>query len=177
MRLPATSRRLVVDTNVARSAGLSVHPTSDACRGVLETMYEGKHHVVLSATQLMEWQKHQSGYSKRWLVRMKAKKLWHVLVPEPDSGLAARARKIVCTEEVRQEIVKDLHLLENALATDRVVLSMETNVFRLFSEHKKVLKVPQPVAWVNPTDDATACVDWIEAGAEVAKARCVPAST
>jgi hypothetical protein len=176
MRLPTTSRRLVVDTNVSFSAGSSVHPTSNACRRVLETMYAGQHHVVLSATQFMEWQKHQSGYSKRWLVRMKAKKLWHILAPEPDSGLAARAKKIACTEEVRQEILKDLHLLENALATDKVVLSMETNVFHLFSEHKKMLKVPQPVAWVNPTEDIDACVAWIEDGAEVGKARCVPVS-
>lgn len=140
-------------------------------------MIEGQHYAVLSATQFQEWQKHQSKYAKGWLVRMKAKKLWHVLAPEPDSGLAARAKKIACTEEVRQEILKDLHLLENALATDKVVLSMETNVFRLFSEHKKVLKVPEPVAWVNPTDDIDACLKWIEAGAEVGKARCVPAST
>lgn len=177
MRLPATSLRLVVDTNVAFSAGLSEHPTSNACRRLLDSMFEGQYSVVLSATQFMEWQKHQSGYSKRWLVQMKAKKLWHILAPEPDSGLAARAKKITCTEEVRQEILKDLHLLENALATDRIVLSMETNVFRLFSEHKKVLKVPQPVAWVNPTDDIEACLAWIEAGTEVGKARCVPAST
>ena len=125
----------------------------------------------------MEWQKHQSGYSKRWLVQMKAKKLWHILAPEPDSGLATRARKIACTEEVRQEILKDLHLLENALATDRIVLSMETNVFHLFSEHKKVLKLPQPVAWVNPTEDIDACLAWIVKGAEIEKACCVPAST
>ena len=176
MRLPATSRSLVVDTNVARSAGLSVHPTSDTCRRVLETMIEGQHYVVLSATQFVEWQKHQSGYSKRWLVQMKAKKRWHVLAPEPDSGLIARAKKIACTEEVRQEILKDVHLLENALATDKVVLSMETNVFRLFNEHKKALKVPQPVAWVNPTDDIGGCVAWIADGAAVGKARCVPAS-
>ncbi|MEL5994596.1 hypothetical protein [Hymenobacter segetis] len=166
----------MVDTNVARSASESLHPVSDACRRVMETMFDGQHYVVLSATQFMEWQKHQSGYSKRWLVRMKAKKLWHILAPEPDSGLAARAKKIACTEAVRQEILKDLHLLENALTTDKVVLSMETNVFDLFSEHKKVLKVPHPVAWVNPKDDIDACVAWIEAGADVAKARCVPAS-
>ena len=108
---------------------------------------------------------------------MKAKKLWHVLAPEPNGGLAARAKRIACTEEVRQEILKNLHLLENAMAMDRIVLSMETNIFRLFSEYKKALKVPQPVAWVNPTADIDACVAWLEAGAEVGKARCVPAST
>jgi len=179
MRAPKTSRRLVVDTNVARSAGESQHPVSDACRQVMETMFNEQHQVVLSATQFMEWQKHQSGYSKRWLVRMKAKKLWCVLSPEPDSGLAARAKEIPCAEEVRQEILKDLHLLENALATDRVVLSMETNVFRLFATYKKALKVPRAVAWVNPTDDAAACMAWLLAGAAVdsAKVRCVPASS
>lgn len=173
MRAPATSRRLVVDTNVARSASENAHPTSNACRQVLDAMFDAQDQVVLSATQFREWQKHQSGYSKRWLVRMKAKRLWCVLTPEPNSGLAARAKKIACTEEVRQEILKDLHLLENALATDKVVLSMETNVFQLFSAYKKVLKVPRPVAWVNPTDDSDACAAWLAAGAVVADARCI----
>jgi hypothetical protein len=62
------------------------------------------------------------------------------------------------------------------LATDKVVLSMETNVFGLVSEYKKVLKVPEQVAWVNPTDYVAACVAWIEGEAIVGKARCVPVS-
>lgn len=176
MRLPTTSRRLVVDTNVARSASESEKPVSDACRQVLQTMLSEQHKVVLTATQLQEWQRHQSPFTRNWLARMASKKLWHVLTPEPNSGLTERLYALECTARARKEMLKDVHLLENALATDDVVLSQETNVFGLFCKYADALRVPRPVAWVNPVDDTPGCVAWIATGAEVAKARCVPAS-
>lgn len=169
-------RRFVVDTNLARAASESEHPTSDACRRVLELMLTNEHKVVLSYPQYQEWLRHTSRFTKRWITRMASAKLWHVLSPEPDSGITDRIYQLECTAPARQEMLKDAHLLENALATDDVVLSMETNVLRLFCTHVQALQVPRPVAWVNPTEDVKACVVWIEAGAEVEKARCVPAS-
>jgi len=175
MRLPATSRRLVVDTNVARSASESQHPVSDACRQVLDVMLTGQHRVVLSATQYWEWQKHQSGFAKNWLARMMGKKLYVVLNPEPDSGLTDRIHSLECTEKARGEMLKDVHLLESALAMDHAVVSQETNVLTLFTTHTQPLQIPRPVAWVNPVEDTAACVAWIAAGAAVLNARGVPA--
>ena len=177
MRLSTTSRRLVVDTNVARSASESQHPVSDACRQVLETMLSEQHTVVLTTTQFQEWQKHQSPFTRNWLARMASKKLWYVLAPEPDSGLTDHIYALECTARVRKEMLKDVHLLENALATDDVVLSQETNVFGLFCKYAVAIKIPRAVAWVNPADDAAACVAWIQAGAEAGKARCIPAGS
>jgi hypothetical protein len=175
MRLTGKSRRIVVDTNVARSASESVHPISDACRRVLDAMLTGQHRIVLSATQFREWQKHQSPYARRWLASMKAKNLWHVLTPEPDSGLTDGIHKLDCTEKARAEMLKDVHLLESALATDHAVVSQETNVLALFTTHAPALGVPQAVAWVNPAEDAPACLAWLEAGAAVTAVRGVPA--
>ena len=177
MRLPAISRRLVVDTNVAKSASESEKPVSDACRQVLQTMLQEQHRVVMSATQYWEWQKHKSPFTKRWLSQMVGKKLHVVLSPEPDSGLTDRIYALECTDKAQAEMLKDVHLLENALATDDVVLSQETNVFGLFCKYADALRVPRPVAWVNPVDNVPACVAWIQAGAEVGKARCIQAAT
>jgi hypothetical protein len=174
MRLPVTSRRLVVDTNVARSASESQHPVSDACRRVLETIISQQHRVVLTATQHKEWQKHKSLFTRGWLVQMASRKLWHVLAPEPDSGLTDGIYALECTAKTRQEMLKDVHLLENALATDHAVLSQETNVLALFIKHTQSLNIPRAVAWVNPAQDATACIAWIEAGAPVNQALCIP---
>lgn len=176
MRRPANPRRLVVDTNVARSASESQHPVSDACRQVLEIMLREQHLVVLSATQYWEWQKHQSGYSKNWLRQMMGRKLHVVLNPEPDSGITERINGLDCTKKARAEMRKDVHLLENALATDEVVLSQETNVFGLFCKHANELLIPRAVAWVNPANDAAACIRWIQTGAEVGRAQRIPAS-
>ena len=174
MRLPATSRRLVVDTNVARSASESQHPVSDACRHVLETIISQQHRVVLTATQHQEWQKHKSLFTRGWLVQMASRKLWHVLTPEPDSGLTDAIYALDCTAKARKEMLKDVHLLENALATDHTVLSQETNVLALFTTHRQALGIPRAVAWVNPAEDAATCITWIEEGAPVEKARCIP---
>ena len=175
MRLPENSRRIVIDTNVARSASESQHPISDACRQVLETMLNEQHRVVLSATQYLEWQKHQSGFAKNWLARMVGKKLFVVLKPEPDSGLTNRVHALECTDKARAEMLKDVHLLENALATDHAVVSQETNVLRLFITHTHLLRIPRPVAWVSPSENTPACIAWLDAGATIDVARSVPA--
>ena len=174
MRVPATSRRIVVDTNVARSASESQHPISDACRRVLETIISQQHRVVLTATQREEWQRHKSLFTRGWLVQMASRKLWHVVTPEPDSGLVDAIYALDCTAKARKEMLKDVHLLENALATDHAVLSQETNVLALFTTNTQALGVPRAVAWVNPAEDAAACIAWIEEGAPVEKARCIP---
>lgn len=134
-----------------------------------------QHRVVLSATQYWEWQKHQSGFAKNWLARMMGKKLYVVLNPEPNSGLTDRIHALECTEKARREMLKDVHLLENALATDHAVLSQETNVLLLFATHTQPLSIPRPVACMNPTEDVNTCIAWVEAGVPVGQARCIPA--
>lgn len=175
MKLPATSRRIVVDTNVARSASESQHPISDACRQALETLQAEQHRIVLSVTQHQEWLKHQSGFSKKWLAQMFSRKLCVRLQPEPDSGLANAIYSLDCTDRARKEMLKDVHLLENALATDDTVLSQEVNVFELFTTHANKLRISRQVAWVHPVTHVPPCVEWLQAGAEVSKATCIPA--
>ncbi|MDO7886959.1 hypothetical protein [Hymenobacter cheonanensis] len=165
----------MVDTNVAFSASKSISPLSEACRLVLETMMMKQHRVVLSATQYWEWQKHQSGYSKAWLARMIAKKQHVVLTPEPDSGLTDRIYRLDCADKTRAEILKDVHLLENALATDHAVVSQETNVLALFIAHAQPLQIPRPVAWVNPAENPAVCIAWLEKGAATDAVPFVPA--
>jgi len=160
---------------VARSASESQHPVSDACRRVLETMMHEQHRVVLSATQYWEWQKHQSGYAKNWLARMMGKKLHVVLPAEPDSGLTDRIHALDCTDKARREMLKDVHLLENALATDHAVVSQETNVLALFITHAQPMGIPRPVAWVNPAAEPDSCIAWLVAGAAVTDVPGVPA--
>jgi hypothetical protein len=50
------SRRLVIDTSVARSATLAENPTSVACRRFLEVVLSVCHKVVLSRDIQQEWQ-------------------------------------------------------------------------------------------------------------------------
>lgn len=114
-------------------------------------------------------------FTKNWLARMASKKLWHVLVSEPNSGLTNRIYALECPARARKEMLKDVHLLESALATDDVVLSMETNVLRFYTANAQLLRLQRPVTWVNPTDDAPACAEWLASGADAAQACCVPA--
>ncbi|SDX75275.1 hypothetical protein SAMN04488069_10333 [Hymenobacter psychrophilus] len=72
-------------------------------------------------------------------------------------------------------MLKDIHLLENALATDDMVLSQETNVLNLFTFYASALRIPRQVAWVHPVTHVPACIEWLQDGAEISKATCVPA--
>jgi hypothetical protein len=68
------SKRIVVDASVARSAGQSQHPTSSACRDVLDSMLSICHRVVFTQAILDEWAAHQSRYAVQWLAAMKSKR-------------------------------------------------------------------------------------------------------
>ena len=57
-------RRLVIDADVARSAGETEHPVSSACGKFLSTTTELGHRVVVTGEIRREWRKHASRLHK-----------------------------------------------------------------------------------------------------------------
>jgi hypothetical protein len=68
-------------------------------------------------------------------------------------------------------MLDDLHLIEAALASDRIVVSRDEEVRHLFSTQASSIPLLRQVSWVNPDlpDDDT--VAWLEAGARHEAAR------
>ncbi|MCZ0940471.1 MAG: hypothetical protein OXJ55_17640, partial [Caldilineaceae bacterium] len=114
----------MIDADVAGSAGESEHPTSSACRGFLEAMLEFGNYVVMTTEIFDEWRRHRSNYSSKWLTRMFGRRQVYTDTTEHDDSL--RQRIVDSLPGNRRALArKDLHLIEAALATDRLVASRD----------------------------------------------------
>lgn len=165
------ARRVVIDTNIASSASTTEKPDSTTARNVLTAVRDGEHLLVLSPTQKAEWLRHMSGYTGTWLTEMLSRKQFLVLRTEPDTGLRDDIFALECGAAQRREMLKDVHLVEAALATDRIVISAEENVLALFNRFIAGLRLSHAVAWVNPAPDGVACAAWLQQGAPLAQSR------
>lgn len=57
-------------------------------------------------------------------------------------------------------VVKDLHLIEAALAADRIVISLDDNARAFFR-----VDAAKEVVWVNPVDQGGHAICWLRQGA------------
>ncbi|MEW6219041.1 MAG: hypothetical protein AB1634_05820 [Thermodesulfobacteriota bacterium] len=113
------SRAIVIDASVARAAGSAEHPVSTACRDFLIQILRICHRVVMTVEIAEEWKKHQSGFALRWRAAMESKrKVVRPSVAELPSGLREQAEALPLPPRRMSALLKDLHLVEAALATD-----------------------------------------------------------
>jgi hypothetical protein len=116
-------------------------------------------------------EKHRSRFAYGWLASMWARK--KVVRPGPveNAGLRQTIHSLELTDSVREAILKDIHLVEAAFATDQVVASLDETArrhFRQITEHAESLK---SLAWVNPAEDDEHATDWLREGAKADEER------
>jgi hypothetical protein len=160
------SKRLVIDASVARAAGLegSTSPPSIRCREFLQLTLKICHRAVMPPKLRDEWRRHQSRFSRKWYKAMLARKKIIHLEPDPDPSIRDRVRGYNCTEKKRRVLVKDLHLVEAALQTDHIVVSLDDEARGCFAEAARHLAPLRVIAWVDPgAEDARA---WLHEGAK-----------
>jgi len=167
MRAAKVSRRLVVDASVARASGgkTAVFPLSKRCRDFLGTMLDTGHHLVMTSAIRAEWNKHQSGFAREWRTAMVARKRLLLVDAPEDAGLREEIDSAAETERGRLAMLKDTHLVEAALATDRTVVALDDTVRGLFDTASMHVKILKTVVWANPGEEAEACPTWLEKGA------------
>ena len=157
MSARARGTRLVIDASVARSAGETEHPVSSLCRNFLKAVLDSaaQFQVVMSHDILVEWRRHRSRYSLRWQKTMTAKR--RVITQEIPRHEPLRRKMITL------EMVKDVHLLEAALATDKRIASGDDTArgfYRGIPEVRMVLRI-------NPAREEEGAVEWLGAGAKL----------
>src|SRR5215831_11406224 len=108
-------RRLVIDADVARSAGTprSQEPTSVACRAFLDCLcFETGHHLAMSDELAREWAEHGSRRAVQIQALMKMRRrlidVGRVRDPEFRRALVQHASD----EGQRERVLKDAHLVE-----------------------------------------------------------------
>lgn len=185
------SRRLVIDTSVAKAAGRSSNsPPSKPCRDFLSAVKEICHHFVVMTPDLRaEWNRHQTEFVSVWRQSMIARKKFCFITPEENellrdgieksatNGLAVKAKYISPlslsqlnaddpNENAKAAMLKDLCLLEAALATDKTVVSLDNTVRNLFVAATEQLTEIRGIVWVNPNEDEKKTQAWLEKGAK-----------
>jgi hypothetical protein len=157
------SRRLVIDACIARSAGTTDHPISRACREFLRAVLDVCHRAVFSPELSREWKEHRSDFAVRWRAATVARKKIEYL----DSVNEHPAMRAEIQKMPRAiEILKDVHLIEAALATDQIIISSDENTARIpFREIAAKVRSIRHIVWVNPTFAEECAMEWLQDGA------------
>lgn len=156
----AASKELVIDASVAHAAGWGDHPDSSGGRDFLRAVLEISHRMVLTPPLIDEWRRHQSKFTREWRKSMHARRKVRILDSQENTGLRDRILGADDDETLRQIRLKDIPLLEAALRTDNIVVSLDERARDAFQFRE--LNV---LLWVNPVSEAHRMQLWLEEGA------------
>ncbi len=152
--MAASPRRFVIDASVASAAGLAMHEDSRRSREFLQAVLRISYRAVMTPLLRGEWARHRSLFSKLWLAEMTSKRKVDELADAPNEALRAEA-------PARRSVQKDLYLVEAALNTDEIVISLDE-----VARAELALPAASEVMWVNPVVGGGHVVYWLNNGAE-----------
>lgn len=150
--MPAKKLEVVVDADVARSSGETEHPISSSCRRALNLISENQHYFVACPQVRAEWRKHASGFAKRWLASMIARKRVAFISASPDYATALA--KIDMDEKKKGVAQKDAHLVDAARAKGLFVTSRDDAARTSIRDISELSDLCHGIAWVNPVSEA-----------------------
>src|SRR3984957_2975155 len=116
--MAAVSKRLVIDAPVASAPGLTMNPDSRRCREALQAVLGISHRATMTPLLRLEWKRHQSLFARAWLAEMTSRAKVEGIADVRNEDLRAEAPATASAQ-------KDLHLIEAALATDKIVISLD----------------------------------------------------
>ena len=152
--MAAVSKRLVIDASVASAAGLTMKPDSRRCREFLQAVLRISHRAAMTPLLRGEWKRHQSLFSARWLAEMTSKAKVEAIADVRNDELRAQAPRTASAQ-------KDLHLVEAALVTDKIVISLDDR-----ARTELAVDAAAEVMWVHPVDEGGHVIYWLNKGAE-----------
>lgn len=158
--------RLVIDANIAQSAGGLDVPSSRYSRECLNAVLGNDHVAVFGQPLRDEWKEHSSLHSRRWWRSMVARKRIEFL----DGAEFAVHLESSCAclkhDRWKEDLRKDFHLVQSALASDRTILSNEREFPKYVSIACVTVRVLSGLYYANPSLEGESCIQWIQAGAE-----------
>jgi len=152
--MPTVSRRFVIDASVASAAGFTMHDESRRCREFFQAVLRISYHAVMTPSLRAEWKLHRSLFAARWLAEMTSKRKVEDIADLPNELLRRQA-------PARRSVQKDLYLVEAALNTDRIVISLDE-----LARGELALAAAAEVMWVNPVAQGGHVTYWLNKGAE-----------
>ncbi|HBL12780.1 MAG TPA: hypothetical protein DD379_15535 [Cyanobacteria bacterium UBA11162] len=167
------SKRLVIDACVAGSSGKedAIEPVSVHCRDFLQAVLEMSHKVVMTPAIRDEWNEHQSQFARKWRLQMLSKRKLEILDIPTNNKLWNEIYQIIesvtRSNKQQEEMIKDIHLVEAALVTDKTVISLDDNTARrFFSKAAAQVDELKDIVWVNPDKiEEEQPIEWLQNGA------------
>lgn len=142
-------RLVIVDASVVRAAGETEHPVSSACRGCLLAILDICHRVGITSESSDEWKRHMSQFSRKWRRSMAARRKAPTTVERVNAPLQLHNY----TEKARAAIEKDRHLLEAALAADRIIVTLDESLKSALQQCPDGIALLKTIRWIHPVVD------------------------
>jgi len=157
--------RLVIDANIARSAGSSDVPDSRYSRECLSTVREHGHIAVFTQQLREEWNKHASLISRQWWRSMAGRRRIENVEGAEFATHIDRACACLEQEKSKADLRKDFHLVRGALAADKTILSNEINFPGYLSIASRTIRILGSLYYGNPAVEGEPCIEWLRDGA------------
>ncbi|MGG4470004.1 hypothetical protein ABER68_18345 [Paenibacillus alvei] len=158
------SKTLIIDACVARSASENQKPVSTNCRELLSEVLKSNHKLGFTNELSQEWKKHNSKFSALVLATLiRRNRVLNIEGNEDSFNFRTKVAEIKDKARI-PAISKDLHLVEAALLTDKIVLSSDTNARGHFSVVLDDFPELSDVMWLNPVSEEDSVVSWLLQG-------------
>ncbi|NQS98033.1 MAG: hypothetical protein HQ591_06235 [candidate division Zixibacteria bacterium] len=171
-------RRIVVDADVLMMAS-DMSPAINCvnCVRFLRKILDICHMIVAGGKISQEYLDHNTVYSRIWLSDMASQekvKNYAFSTSLENMSNEIKSLDIFSPEEI-PNIEKDLHLIQAALSTDGIVVSVDGKARRKFaivsrSEFTLAAEIGD-IVWINPTNEGENLMQWLESGAPKDNAR------
>ena len=158
------SRRLVIDASVASAAGKTQHPRSRRSREFLEAVLKICHRAVLTPELRDEWDRHESQFSATWRAEMRSKQKVIDLQGKRNPEIRTQLDAQSLNRTSRRAAEKDLHLVEAAIRTDNIGVSLDDRARELL-----LMNATAEITWVNAVTVAGDAIYWLKRGAKPLK--------
>jgi len=165
--LKPNRKRIVVDADI-----VSVNQCSKDCRKFMNDILEICHHVVLSKPISTEWKNHQVKYYIGWRSTMAARKKQCFIQSEQYPNIKTQIISAISVkpEKYQISVLKDFHLIDAALATDKIIISLDNKARDAYSKLSAQVKELKQITWLNPdTVSINEITDWLDKGAKPKK--------
>lgn len=178
--------RLVIDADVLSGATEMQHPDSSNCRKFLESVRDNQHILVLTDKIIEEYKNNESKYSRRWRKDMYQKGLFEVFKINDNEKIERKLYKFdligdqkkttvsekdykLMLEKRKERALKDCHLIDAALKTDKIIASNDDKARDVFSIAAVKAKALRTLFWVNPKKIAAELIIWLEGKRKIQK--------
>ena len=135
----------------------------------LRTVSGVGHGAVITDEIETEWDRHQSSFFRAWRTKMKSRRKLEWLSGCIRKRLRARINDCGLRPAECSAAQKDVHLLEAALAADRIVCSLDSTAHALFIRVAQSYAPLAGIVWANPREHDDSLRAWLENGAKPVK--------